>query len=256
MPSFSSNVFRIALLTLILSAFALRVYKLDAQSLWYDEGVSAIVAQYDLASLTRWTADDIQPPLYYALLAGWGRLAGWGEWSLRFPSVFFGLLIVPLLSALTIRWNRSRLAGRLAGLLAALHPLLLYYSQEARMYSLLVALGIGIGYCVLRIAYWGGGEQAAPAERGQGEKSSPGRPANMDGLRLRRWSPASTPTTSAAFLLLAINIRLSAGFVPYHVSRLRFTQYPIPIPNASLASRQRRRPPPYVRLGNLFTGWM
>ena len=231
MPSFSSNVFRIALLTLILSAFALRVYKLDAQSLWYDEGVSAIVAQYDLASLTRWTADDIQPPLYYALLAGWGRLAGWGEWSLRFPSVFFGLLIVPLLSALTIRWNRSRLAGRLAGLLAALHPLLLYYSQEARMYSLLVALGIGIGYCVLRIAYWGGGEQAAPAERGQGEKSSPGRPWLLWTVYVFAAVASLYTHYFAAFLLLAINIAYLLDLS--HISRFTppvspNTQYPIP----------------------------
>ncbi len=63
MPGTSSNLFRIFLLALILSAFALRVYKLDGQSLWYDEGVTAIVAQYDLASLAQWTADDIQPPL-------------------------------------------------------------------------------------------------------------------------------------------------------------------------------------------------
>ena len=128
MPGSTSNLFRILLLALILSAFALRVYRLDGQSLWYDEGVTAIVAQYDLASLAQWTADDIQPPLYYALVSGWGRLAGWSEWSLRFPSVFFGLLILPLLAALTIRWSRSQLAGVLAGLFAAFHPLLLYYS--------------------------------------------------------------------------------------------------------------------------------
>lgn len=104
----------------------------------------------NLASLARWTADDIQPPLYYTLVAGWGRLAGWGEWSLRFPSAFFGLLIVPLLTALAIRWGRNRLTGTIAGGLAAIHSLLLYYSQEARMYALLVALGIGAAYCVLR----------------------------------------------------------------------------------------------------------
>ena len=55
---------RVALLLLILLAFALRAYKLDSQSFWYDEGVSAVVAQYDLPTLTAWTANDIQPPLY------------------------------------------------------------------------------------------------------------------------------------------------------------------------------------------------
>jgi hypothetical protein len=35
-------------------------------------------------------------------------------------------------------------------LLAALHPLLLYYSQEARMYTLLTMLGVLAAYCLLR----------------------------------------------------------------------------------------------------------
>ncbi|HMN26835.1 MAG TPA: hypothetical protein PKE45_01680, partial [Caldilineaceae bacterium] len=69
----------------------LRLYRLDAQSLWYDEAVTANLAQRPLAELTRWTANDIQPPLYYYLVAGWGRLTGWSEWSLRWPSVFFGV---------------------------------------------------------------------------------------------------------------------------------------------------------------------
>ena len=138
----------IALLTL--AAFALRLYRLDAQSLWYDEGVTAEIARRGIAELTRWTADDIQPPLYYYVVALWGQVAGWSEWSLRFPSVFFGVLTVPLLAVVTIALTRRRLAGLLAASLAAFHPLLLYYSQEARMYSMLTALGVLLGYLVIQ----------------------------------------------------------------------------------------------------------
>ena len=81
-------------------------------------------------------------------MAIWGRLAGWSEWSLRFPSVFFGTLTVPLLAAVTQRLSRSRIAGVFAALLAALHPLLLYYSQEARMYAMLTALAILVAYAL------------------------------------------------------------------------------------------------------------
>jgi len=153
-PQPSAHV-RLFLIASLLVAFALRIYKLDAQSLWYDEGVTADVAQRGMAELTRWTANDIQPPLYYYLVAGWGRLAGWGEWSLRFPSSFFGTLVVPLLAVLALRLTRQPRAALLAAVFAALHPLLLYYSQEARMYALLTALGIATGYCVLRIAQGG-----------------------------------------------------------------------------------------------------
>ncbi len=147
-----SRLHHLFLILLILVAFALRIYKLDAQSLWYDEGVTADVAQRGIGELTRWTANDIQPPFYYYVVAGWGRLAGWSEWSLRFPSVFFGTITVPLLAILADRLIRRANAARLAALLTTFHPLLLYYSQEARMYALLTALGVLIGYCVLRIA--------------------------------------------------------------------------------------------------------
>jgi len=220
----TSNAYRMALLALIFSAFALRVYKLDSQSLWYDEGVTAIVAQYDLASLAQWTADDIQPPFYYTLVAGWGRLAGWGEWSLRYPSVAFGLLIVPLLAVLTIRWSRSRLAGVLAGLMAAFHPLLLYYSQEARMYTLLVALRTAIAYCVLRIAY-AEADRGAQRQISGGEKGT-GSPSQMLWIVYVALAASALYTHYfAVFLLLAVNI---AYLLPVFNSWQRARQTSLP----------------------------
>ncbi len=146
-PSRALSTFAVALITL--GAFGLRAYLLDAQSLWYDEGVTAEVARRGITELTRWTAHDIQPPLYYYVVAAWGRLAGWSEWSLRFPSVFFGTLIPPLLAATALALTRRRSASILAALFGALHPLLLYYSQEARMYAMLTALGVLLAYLVV-----------------------------------------------------------------------------------------------------------
>ena len=153
---------RLVGIALILAAFALRLHRLDAQSLWYDEGVTATVAQYDLGTLTRWTANDIQPPLYYYVVAGWGRLAGWSEWSLRFPSVLFGVLLVVLLVALAHRLGRPPSQALAAGLLAALHPLWLYYSQEARMYMQLLALGVAAALLLERGFGLGAGSGTGP----------------------------------------------------------------------------------------------
>lgn len=141
---------RLLLLLTLLLAFALRVHDLGSQSLWYDEAVTAQVAQQGLAEMARWTADDIQPPLYYAITAGWVQFAGVSEWALRFPSAFFGVLMVALAWALGRRLF-GPVAGGLAALLAALHPLWIYYSQEARMYTLLTALGMLAGYALLRV---------------------------------------------------------------------------------------------------------
>jgi len=144
------------LIALLLLSFAVRSVRLDAQSLWYDEAVSAQVAAKGLAELTRWTADDIQPPLYYILLAGWTRIAGHGEWALRFPSVFFGAATVALLWSLARRLYgrdpRGSLAAVLAAGMAATAPLYVYYAQEARMYTQLTFFGALAGYASLRAA--------------------------------------------------------------------------------------------------------
>ena len=168
-----ASVARLTLVALVLLAFVLRSYRLGAQSLWYDEAVTAYVAAQGIPELTRWTADDIQPPLYYYAVAGWTRLAGRAEWALRFPSVCFGTLTVSMIWALGRRLfgnrvgkagapaplgpaGRTRLRGGVpacgvaAALLAAISPLYVYYSQEARMYTQLTFLGALSGYALLR----------------------------------------------------------------------------------------------------------
>lgn len=140
---------RLALLGLLLLAFGLRVYRLPAQSLWYDEGVSWYLAGKSLPALTVWTADDIQPPLYYYLLWIWTRLAGTSEYALRFPSAFWGTLTVPLMW-IAARRLLGQPAAWLAALLLALSPLHVYYAQEARMYTLLTFLGLLSSYLLLR----------------------------------------------------------------------------------------------------------
>ena len=68
----------LALLLLIVVALALRLYRLEAQSFWNDEGTSVALALRDLPTITRNAASDIHPPLYYYLLHGWLQLVGIG----------------------------------------------------------------------------------------------------------------------------------------------------------------------------------
>lgn len=144
--------YRVRLLAVIWVAFALTTFRLDFQSLWYDEGVTAFLARQGPLALTQWTAGDIQPPLYYYVVAGWTALTGRSEWSLRFPSAWWITLTTALMAALTMRLSTSRPAAVLAALLTALHPLLIYYGQEARMYAQLTALGVLAGYVLVRLA--------------------------------------------------------------------------------------------------------
>lgn len=138
-------------LVITLLALVLRLYRLGAQSLWYDEGVSVYLARMSLPQLTAWTADDIQPPLYYYLLHFWLPLFGQSssEFVVRFPSLFFGVLTVPLMYKVG-RLLFGPMAGLLAAFLTAISPLYLWYSQETRMYTMLTFLGLLSSYLLLK----------------------------------------------------------------------------------------------------------
>jgi len=105
-----------------------------------------------LPQLTAWTADDIQPPLYYYLLHFWLPLFGQSssEFVVRFPSLFFGVLTVPLMYRMGQHLFGAT-AGLLAAFLAAISPLYLWYSQETRMYTMLTFLCLLSSYLLLKV---------------------------------------------------------------------------------------------------------
>ncbi|MEW5960150.1 MAG: glycosyltransferase family 39 protein, partial [Chloroflexota bacterium] len=150
------NKNRFWLLLIILIGFGLRLTRLGEQSLWYDEGVTWLLAQMrTTADLIQWTAADIQPPLYYLLIWGSAILFGHSEAALRFPSTVFNILTIPVLVALARRlWPARRtLFSLLAAALFALSPLMVYYSQEARMYTLLVFEATLSSYLLLKLIH-------------------------------------------------------------------------------------------------------
>src|SRR5436190_8547580 len=111
-------------LGILLVAFGLRVWGLAAQSFWWDEAYSTMVASQGLRDLPSTLArDDFHPPLHYVLLHFWMRLAGQSEFSLRFVSVCFGVLAVAA-AGVTARRFFGRPAGPIAALIFALSPFL------------------------------------------------------------------------------------------------------------------------------------
>lgn len=131
--------------------FALRLFRLGANSLWYDETVSLLLARADLAELIRHTAGDIHPPLYYLLLHFWIRLAGWSEFSAAFLSLWFGALLVALVYRATREWLGARGIACVAALLVAVSPYNIWYSQEVRMYTVGATLGLLSVYFLRRM---------------------------------------------------------------------------------------------------------
>ncbi|HQV69540.1 MAG: glycosyltransferase family 39 protein [Anaerolineae bacterium] len=136
----------LAFIAILLLAAALRFYKLDAQSFWYDEGNSARLAERSVALILDGAAKDIHPPLYYLALGAWRMFAGGSEFALRALSAFCGILM----TALAAKLVKGR-AGMLAALFVAVSPFAVYYSQEARMYALLALFATLTSALLLRL---------------------------------------------------------------------------------------------------------
>lgn len=128
----------LAAITLI--AAVLRFAALGRQSLWFDEAATWQLTQLPFGEMLSALPDrESNPPLFYVLEWLATRALGDGEAGLRALSAVAGTLVVPVAFAIA-----RRIGGRPAGLataaLVAVNPLLIWFSQEARNYQLVVLL--------------------------------------------------------------------------------------------------------------------
>ena len=127
-------------------ALALRFLGLAEGDLWADElaTLHAVVDRTPGDVLVVVQDREGAPHLYYLLAWAWSGIFGAGEAGLRSLSVIAGALVAPV-AYLTLRQIGLRTEALIAGALAAVSPLLVWYSQEARVYSLfalLTAIGL------------------------------------------------------------------------------------------------------------------
>ncbi len=131
-------------LIILTFAFLLRLLSLS-QSLWLDEAITAqVVKNYSFREIiTKFSPFDFHPPLYYLFMKLWTSIFGYSEIALRFPSILFslatGYIILHYLSQSSGHKDmRSHIitSAIWASALFLFNPLIIYYSQEARMYSM------------------------------------------------------------------------------------------------------------------------
>ncbi|OGM18333.1 hypothetical protein A2686_03195 [Candidatus Woesebacteria bacterium RIFCSPHIGHO2_01_FULL_38_10] len=136
---------KIILIFLIL-ATTLRLVSIN-QSLWLDEAIGAIEVRDNSYThlFFEFSKFDNHPPLYYLVLKFWSGLFGYSEASLRFPSILFGvgtILLTYLIAKKIGKKGRkydsgiTRRVSLSSALLITTSQFHIYYSQEARMYSM------------------------------------------------------------------------------------------------------------------------
>lgn len=121
---------------IIIFGFIIRLINLN-QSLWLDEAINVVYAKSNdfIWFITKYPIGDFHPAGWFAILWVWGNMFGWSEIIVRMPSVIFGVLTI-LFTYLIGKEFFSKKIGLLSALMFCFAPLHIYYSQEARMYSL------------------------------------------------------------------------------------------------------------------------
>lgn len=138
----SKRSIRLLIFIMVVAAI-LRLYRLGAQSIWGDESLTLLfytVGDNGIDVIRHIFKSGGHPPLYF-LIAHYWYLLGKSEFMLRFPSVVTGVASIPLLYALVNRLYHRKTA-LIAASIMALSPIHIWYSQEARMYSLQLFLCI------------------------------------------------------------------------------------------------------------------
>jgi uncharacterized membrane protein len=125
------------LLALTFIGAILRFYNLGFNSLWLDEASTLTFAVKSLPDIWQaTTGGEFNPPLFY-----WTEhimlVFGNSEAVLRFIPALLGVLTIPLIY-LVGKEFMDRSIGIIAAAAFAFSPFLLYYSQEARAYSMML----------------------------------------------------------------------------------------------------------------------
>jgi uncharacterized membrane protein len=138
----------IELAAVLLFGLFVRLYGLSAESLWFDEAFTIKFARLDLFEI--FSRCENNPPLYNMIMHGWIHFFGVSEFSIRLPSVVFGVLALFVMYKTGCRlFNKN--VGLLSSLLLGISVFHIWYSQEARNYSLAVLATLLSMYYFLKL---------------------------------------------------------------------------------------------------------
>lgn len=143
-------------------AAAVRFSTLGLQSYRHDEAVTAgrvLVSGLSQTMHLVWSSEST-PPLYYLLAWLWMHPFGVHEVGLRSLSALLGTATVPV-AYLIGRELIGRRAGLVTAAIVAVNPMLVWYSQDARAYALLVLLSAAAFLFFLRARRTGRGRDLA-----------------------------------------------------------------------------------------------
>jgi len=128
---------RYSIWVIILLAMATRFTGLMKRDFWYDEAFTGVAVKENFHDMIFMIINDVHPPLYYLTLKVFASFFNYSVYGIRLFSAIFGVLSVWMLYILAKELFNVKVA-RYAALVATISPFAVQYSQEARMYAMLV----------------------------------------------------------------------------------------------------------------------
>jgi uncharacterized membrane protein len=139
-PDTARNAALLALAAITLAGLGLRLAV--PRGIWLDEAISIHQAHLSIHDLfENLQYGDRHPPLHHLALWLTVKAFGDGELVVRIPSIIAGTLAIPALYLLG-RELYDRRTGLVAAAFGAASPMLIWYSQEARMYAFVELFGL------------------------------------------------------------------------------------------------------------------
>ena len=151
----------ILLAVILLIGIFLRFYKIGSESFWLDESATALSLKkysateifhntvYQGQILPGYYSSNLDLPTYYLMIKVWSNIFGISEAALRSFSAIFGIISILFLYLLS-----KELFGEptaiVSSLIFSLSAVMVEYSQEARLYSLLISVALATAYFLIK----------------------------------------------------------------------------------------------------------
>lgn len=121
------------------------LFNITRAGIWFDEAFSAYITQFSFWDIARYTASDVHPPFYYWVLKIWSSIFGTTEFGYRSLSALFGAGAIVATFFMSRKFFGRKVAWVTLALLVV-SPMLIRYSDEARMYTLAALIVMAATY--------------------------------------------------------------------------------------------------------------
>lgn len=118
-------------------------------SIWFDEAFSVYLTNFSFFDIAKFTATDVHPPMYYWALKAWSALFGTTELAYRSLSILFGAGALTSVFFLTRKMFGRKVAWT-SLLFLSVSPMLIRYSDEARMNTMAALISVVATHFLIR----------------------------------------------------------------------------------------------------------